>query len=122
MSVMLPNLVLYPSFWNGFMFPARVLVRWGVAVPVLLAGLSALGYWDWREHSRWVAKFLRWAVIAMMQLGGLNGFERPPAPDAAAVAALALRLNAMPIEEFCPPEVTHWRFTFAGSCCLPQVF
>lgn len=112
-SIALMNLLLYPSVWNVFMFLARVLVRWGVAVPVLLAGLAALGYWDWRQCSRQLAEFMRRAVLAMVQLGGLNnGFERPPAADAEAVAALALRLNAMPIEEFCPPEVTYWRSTY----------
>ena len=103
----LPNLTMYPAIWSRvFVMPAQILVRWGVAVPVLISSLAALGYWDWRQCWHWLAQCLNQLLRAIARLLGLdNGFEQSPTTDATAVGKFALRLNALPIEKFCSSEV-----------------
>jgi hypothetical protein len=105
-SVALPHLVMYPSVWSGLMWPARMLVHWGISVPVLLTSLAALGNWDWQQWRNRSREFFRRLIMDMVQPG--NDFERPaPAanPAATALSLLASRLNAMPVEAYCSPKV-----------------
>jgi len=104
----LPNLTMYPAIWSrAFILPAQILVRWGVAVPMLIACLAAFGYWDWRQCCHWLARCVRRFLQDIGPLfGPNNGFEQASTMNAAGIAKLALRLNALPLENFCPAEVS----------------